>query len=188
MDWNALEYEIYRAARNAFDDLRKAHPDEEFYAYALYTDSDAGTVCPAANSLREFAKAVSQESDLSAADLAYYKWATSEWAYEFGKASYFKEISAQLMASVLALENQANHATFKRNVAASMTGALKKLDADGFFGVGAEREKLVLFISVTDDDSAESVENESARLLNPKSAYERFALRYEGRESLPGSE
>jgi hypothetical protein len=176
MDWNALEFEIYKAARNAFDDLRKTHPDEEFYAYALYTDSDACTVCPAANSLRGFAKAVSQESDLSAADVAYYKWATSEWAYEGWKSSYFREISAQLRAS----ENRANFATFKRGVAASMIGALKKLDADGFFGVGAEREKLVLFISVTDDNSAESVENESARLLNPKSVYERFALRYEG--------
>jgi hypothetical protein len=177
MDWNALEFEIYKTARNAFDDLRKAHPDEEFYAYALYTDSDAWTVCPAANSLRGFAKAVSQQSDTSAPTLAYYKWATSEWAYEGWKSSCFKEISAQLRAS----ENRAYLAMFKQSVAAAMMGALKKLDADGFFGVGAEREKVVLFISVTDDDSAESVENESARLLNPKSIYERFALRHEGR-------
>jgi hypothetical protein len=177
MDWIALEFEIYKAARNAFDDLRKAHPEEEFYAYALYTDGDAMTVCPSANSLRAFAKAASQQSDTSASDLAYYKWATSEWAYEGWKSSYFKEISTQLRASE---ENRANLATFKRSVAASMMGALKMLDADGFFGVGAEREKLVLFISVTDDDSAESAENESARLLNPKSVYERFAPRYEG--------
>jgi hypothetical protein len=176
MDWNTLELEIYKAARNAFDDLRGAHPDEEFYAYALYTDGDAWTVCPAANSLRGFEKAISQQPDPSAATLAYYKWATSEWAYEGWKSSYFREISAQLRA----WENRADLATFKRNVAASMIGALKKLDADGFFGAGVEREKLALFISVTDDDSAESVENESAKLLNPKSVYERFAPRYEG--------
>jgi hypothetical protein len=92
MDWNALEFEIYKAARDAFDDLRKAHPDEEFYAYALYTDGDAMTVLASANSLRGFAKAVSQQSDTSAATLAYYKWATSEWACEGWKSSYFKEI------------------------------------------------------------------------------------------------
>lgn len=176
MDWNALELEIYNATRKAFEDLRREHSNEEFYAYALYTDSDAMTVQASANSLHGFEKAVSHQSDTSAATLAYYKWATSEWAYEGWKASFFKEISAQLRTS----ESRKSLATFKQNVSAAMTGALKKLDAEGFFGVNAEREEVVLFISVTDDDQAQSVEDDSARLLNPRSVSERFARRYAG--------
>jgi Domain of unknown function (DUF4303) len=175
MDWNALGLEIHEAARKVFDDLKKAHPEEEVYAYALYTDSGAMTVLGSANSVRGFEKAISQQPDTSPATLAYYKWATSEWAYEGWKSSYFNEISEQLRTS----KDRADFSSFKRNILASMKGALKKLDEEGFFGTGAEREKVVLFISVTDDDSAESVENESAILLNPKSIAEKFALRYE---------
>jgi hypothetical protein len=176
MDWNALQHKICKAARKAFDDLRKAHPEEEFYAYALYTDSGAMTVLGSANSVRGLEKAISQQSDALAATLAYYKWATPEWAYEGWKSSYFKETSEQIGTS----NDRAAFPSFKRNVLVSMTGALKKLDDEGFFGAGAEREKVVLFISVTDDDSAESIENESANVLNPKSVFEKFALRYEG--------
>src|SRR5215475_6857877 len=74
MDWNALELKICEAARKAFDDLKKAHAEEQFYVYALYTDGDATTVLGSANSVLGFEKTVSQQSDMSTSTLTYYKW------------------------------------------------------------------------------------------------------------------
>src|SRR6185436_1685591 len=37
------------ATRFWFTEIREKHPNEKFYAFALYTDDDAITVCDAAN-------------------------------------------------------------------------------------------------------------------------------------------
>jgi hypothetical protein len=35
-----------------------------------------------------------------------------------------------------------------------MVAALKLLESEGFFGTGAERNKIVLFVSISNDDDA----------------------------------
>src|SRR5437867_1618718 len=45
-----LRPELVKAARRTFEMLRERHPDDQFYAYALYTDDDAGGVTAAAAS------------------------------------------------------------------------------------------------------------------------------------------
>lgn len=68
-DFSDFKKEIAQAAKGSFEDLRAAHPEEHFYAYALYTDSDAMTVVPAANSLEALAE-VRKEMDVEVEERA----------------------------------------------------------------------------------------------------------------------
>ncbi|MBS2030195.1 MAG: DUF4303 domain-containing protein [Deltaproteobacteria bacterium] len=47
MDFELLQTEIVATCRQAFRDIRVAHPNEEICAFALYSDDGAMTVCPA---------------------------------------------------------------------------------------------------------------------------------------------
>ncbi|WP_025026055.1 DUF4303 domain-containing protein [Caldalkalibacillus mannanilyticus] len=175
MEWIEITRKIYDSTKRAFWALRNSRASEDFYAYALYTDSSAMTVMPAANSVQGLERRFAEEEDKSAASLAYYKWTTSEWSYEAWHADEFSQISAELRNS----PNRNDEDQFRKHVFQSMIEALKKLDDEGFFGKGEAREKLVLFITLTDDDLAEGVENESAKILNHASVYEDFVRRYE---------
>ncbi|WP_373233277.1 DUF4303 domain-containing protein [Cohnella sp.] len=181
MEWKEVTTKIYESTKRAFGDLMHSRADEQFYAYALYTDSSAMTVVPAANSVQGLERRFTEEEDKSAASLAYYKWATSEWFYEAWQDDEFSHISDELRDYLFSsnFSDQNDEDQYRKRVLQSMIEALKKLDDEGFFGEGEAREKLVLFITLTDDDSAEAVENESAQILNSASAYEKFVGRYE---------
>ncbi len=60
-----------------------------------------------------------------------------------------------------------------------MISTSKKLDQESVFDSNLGRDSLTIFISVTDDDLSEAVENYSARLLNSAKVFERFSKRYE---------
>lgn len=173
-NFSEFQQALARAARASFEDLRAARPDEHFYAYALYTDSSAMTVMPAANSLEALAE-VRKEMEIEDGDRApEFKWSTGEWRYEAWKAEYFAGLSAKLRAQRdsegLALRAKAIHR--------DMTAALHLLDQEGFFGVGEARNEVVLFVSISDDDGAMRLENDSALILNPPIVGQEFIKRY----------
>lgn len=175
-DFSDFQKEIAQAAKGSFEDLRAAHPTEHFYAYALYTDSDAMTVVPAANSLEALAE-VRKEMDVEVEERApEFEWGTGEWRYDAWKAGYFNGISAKLRVRMrtedVSLRAKAVHA--------DMTAALRLLDQEGFFGVGETRNEVVLFVSISDDDRAIHLENDSAKTLNSPAAYQEFVERSEG--------
>ncbi|WP_049973835.1 DUF4303 domain-containing protein [Azospirillum sp. B4] len=121
MDWTALKTRIVNATRKAVSDLRLAHGTDTVYAYALYTDSGAMTVVLSANSVQGFDAAVSSQGDRSPATLAYYKWATAEWAYEGWGGPEFKDICTDLRTS----PDRRDFSKFKAALLDTMTGALK---------------------------------------------------------------
>jgi len=51
MNWTEFEGEITPLVKQALDELQRAHSDERFYAFSLYTDSSAMTIAVAGNSL-----------------------------------------------------------------------------------------------------------------------------------------
>jgi hypothetical protein len=57
-----------------------------------------------------------------------------------------------------------------------MVAALQLLLDEHFFD---DAEHTTIFISISDDDDAFQVENESAKKLNPKCSYEKFLKRYD---------
>ncbi|WP_313712416.1 DUF4303 domain-containing protein [Pseudomonas sp.] len=176
MHWKQFEVEILNFVKRAIEDLHAARPSEHFYAFALYTDSSAMTVALAANSI-EALELKLQEEDEEERDESrpYYQWATSEWKYEGWRGDLFKKASAELRESV----SRNDIAAFRKNLYSAMTNVLKELRQSDFFH-GFVVKNPTLFVTVTDDDTAELVENDSAKLLNAPNDYADFIKRYEG--------
>lgn len=178
MDWTRLKDDIAAAARQSFSELLARHGNETFYAFALYTDEDCYTVVPAANSLERYQATIADLDEASPQALAYYRWASAEWAYEAFAAGPFTPICNRLATTCAAVSGDATaFAAFKAEVHRAMIAALKQLDDEGFFGQG--RDGAVLFITSSDADEAEAVENRSAAILNRPGIHASFLERFQ---------
>jgi hypothetical protein len=51
----ALEVQVRKAARLAFQEVASAHPEDQLCAFALYSDDGAMTVCPSINTTSHLA-------------------------------------------------------------------------------------------------------------------------------------
>jgi len=177
MDWIQLKEDIAAAARQSFSELFARHGDETFYAFALYTDEDCYTVVPAANSLEQYQAKMADLGEANPQELAYYRWASAEWAYEACAAEPFNPICNRLSAACSMVSGDAAaFVAFKANVHQAMIGALKLLDDENFFG--QRRDGALLFITSSDSDEAEAMENRSATLLNPSESCKAFLERF----------
>ena len=183
IDWTQFQAAVRDGARAAFREVRAVHPSEHFYAFALYTDDGVMTVVPAANSEESFGRKGGGK-----AEAAYYRWATGEWAYKAVGSEHFGAAYVLLNGEGRdgedaeaedEWEESPQFAEFRRQVIESLVGALVDLEGEGFFGRGAAREGVTVFVSVSDSDDTVEIENESARRLNPPAVYERFAGRYQ---------
>lgn len=180
MGWLNLEKRVYEAAKSAFTSLQNSHPDERFYAFALYTDSSAMTICPSANSVQSLEAKVNQEQeeDRSEEAIQYYKWASSEWEYEAWESERFKDICTTLRES----SERNDIEKFQSQVFITMTNALLMLKNEGFFESFGIPQAPVLFVTITDDDRAEELENQSAKILNGEKEFDGFINRYSSAE------
>jgi hypothetical protein len=179
MNWDQLKNQIYDASKHAFHELLDLHKSEHFYTFALYTDSAAMSVSPSANSVERYAEKVGrelEEDEKTGENLAYYKWSTSEWAYEAERGESFALINDFLRQD----SARSDISTFKKSLVDVMTEALAQLMSEGFFerAPTATGSPCVVFVSITDDDDAENVENKSADIINSRAAYDEFLKRY----------
>ncbi|RQS88769.1 DUF4303 domain-containing protein [Burkholderia contaminans] len=175
MDIQDLIGKIAQATTSVFSALKSEHPNEDFYAFALYTDSSAMSVQAAGNSEQALQNVLKNADERSPEQDAYYRWASSEWPYEAFHGAEFKGISKIVRES----PDRSNFLKFKADVHAAMIDALRTVDARGLFGTGPDREKIIIFVTITDDDDAEQLENDSAKQLNSPTAYQRFLNRYD---------
>lgn len=179
-----MRREIAAAARRAFQTVVNNHPNERFYAFALYSDDAAMTVVSAANSEEALKRKARNEAENSPTqDLSgWARWATGEWAYEAEGGEHFDRVHDLLNAAdLLGAEDDCDDRefpAFKADLYNTMIEALGDLDAEGFFGIGEQREAVTVFCSISDSDDAEELENRSAQKLNSASVYEKFKNRY----------
>ena len=90
MNFETLKHKIETATKKAFLEIYEKAGSENLYAFALYSDEGAMTVCPSANSLKHLEKTPTN-------DIAYYKFEPAEWKYEMqGADQEFNEISTLL--------------------------------------------------------------------------------------------
>lgn len=180
MDWEKLTSDVAAAATTAFGSLISEKAGEHFYAFALYTDEYAETISPSANSIERHEAKLRDTGETDELQIAAYKWATAEWAYEAWKSELFKGIYRDLAEHRKTLSNsEADLASYKHSVHECMIAALKQMDENGFFAKGGNaREDITLFISSSCDDEAFDMENQSAKRLNPEQIYLPFLKRY----------
>ena len=177
--FDQIRLQIRDAARAVFAEVQQQHPDEEFYAFALYTDGDAITVCPAANSEEALQRKVNQRNESDPAELRYLRWAIAEWEYETAGAERFQTVCDQLRECRLQGDMTKDITAFSRQLQATMISALRDLDMESLFGSANRRDKVVLFVSTSDSADAQQVETQSAHKLNPQPVYRRFRNRYQ---------
>ncbi|MDH0745189.1 DUF4303 domain-containing protein [Pseudomonas sp. GD03842] len=137
MNWAGLQDRIYEATKLAFKGLGEKYPSKDFYAYVLYTDSDAMSISPSANSMEDLNYKIGQElkdEEKTEENIAYYRWASAEWAHEAGGGEFFKEINRDLRES----GDRSEFDTFKIKVLQAMTGALEQLVKDRFFHISTQ--------------------------------------------------
>ncbi|WP_296185853.1 DUF4303 domain-containing protein [Pseudomonas sp. UBA1879] len=179
MNWSELQERVSDAAKRAFLELHRKHPDAEIYAFVLYTDSSVMSIGSSANSIESLNEKVEQEiddEDRTPENEAYFKWAFSEWAYDTIGGEFFKEINKDLRKSSERLDFE----VFKKKVLVTMIDSLRSLTNERFFdGLSKAAGDPVIYVSMSDDDEAETIENESAEAINSKSVYERFVVRYD---------
>jgi hypothetical protein len=184
-DFAALEVEIRRAAKQAFDEVASAHPDEQLCAFALYSDDGAMTVCPSINTVQHLARMQSKYPD----EAPYYKFAPPEWKYEAtGADAAFGAICLQVRTQALAFEGVTAEAArtlagvsplrmapappgfddFKSELFETCVRVLESLRADPLFA------GVLLVFAVSDSDP--SVESELAMIerLNDEAVVSEF--------------
>lgn len=162
-NYTALQQELVEATRRAFNEVRESHRGESFYVFALFTTPDCSYVLPTAYS--EEALAAKGESA---------RWDPYDWKSHSEGEQHFDRV--QKLLDDNPATNIADDAAAEKHIERlleTFIKALKQLDAEGFFGVGSDREKVVVLIRLDDEDT--NLLLECAEQLNPPSVFERFA-------------
>jgi hypothetical protein len=172
-----LRREMAKAARRTFRVYQQQHPDEEFYAFALYTDDDAGAAVCAANTEQALARATQRYRARggTAPEPGHLRYIPDEWAYSGAEGNIGAWAKIWEMNRALADDDGIAFRTYKNNALEAMLLALKDLDAEGFFGSSAERERVTLLVWITDSAEAEKWWLRSIKELNPRAVYKRFS-------------
>ncbi len=175
LDDEALRIALVAGARKAFEQLRAAHPGEQFYCYALYTTPEYRSISPLVLGARGLRRvATDYDPDDVEGQMDELRWSPADSPYMTMGEEHFGEVEAILsvLPNIYELPSQEFSDRVTR-VHACCVRALEDLDAAGMFGSGAARDAVVLNIFQGDQSSRSRVDN--ARRLNPAKACERIA-------------
>lgn len=180
---------IEEAVRHTMEKIRQEAGDEHIYSAALVTDSSCVTLFLAVNT--EEALARRDKADRTPERLTqlleYYpqelvdqvaeglfslnRYVPDEWDYSDGTDGGLNQVSRQLydQEEKLSDEDDDTCDAFQEQLLETVTGAFETLRTEGVFG-----PEVVCFVSMSDDDRAEEIEDTSARRLNTPEQYEQF--------------
>ncbi|CAH1205890.1 DUF4303 domain-containing protein [Paenibacillus sp. JJ-223] len=148
--------------------------NERVYACAFGTDSDFVTLFLAVNTEESLARHIADMKKKglcnSKEDEIYFRWGCSE--YQYGDDTHFNDISKLLYA----VENAYD---YKDQLIEIIARVVQETEPSVFAEYGQSKEDIVFFVSMTDDDQAEELENESVALMTRPELIEGFLKRYE---------
>ncbi len=164
---------LREATLAAFDDAVGSLAGERLYGVALTTDDGAMSAGLCVTTVEHY-EAKRSEAE-AAGDLAspgydaYLRWDTAEWRDELAGWQHFDTVSGAFQD-----EQGDSDDSFEEHVDALIAALahLRSERADALDGV-------TLFVSVTDSDETEAIENRSATELNPAEVSGAFLRRYE---------
>lgn len=148
---------------------------EKVYACAFGTDSDWVTLFMAVNTEESLSKHITnmKEQGLcdSEQDEIYYRWGCSE--YQYGEDTHFNHISRLLYATEEVQE-------YKEEIIRIIAKVVNETADDVFARYGQAKADITFFVSLTDDDLAEEIENQSVNQMTVLSLASKFLKRYDG--------
>ena len=188
--FDAIRLEVIKAVKKDIKKILKQIGEEKAYGAALVTDSDCITLYLAVNTYEKMREkdlkymnmlkahlSEQQIEGLTNGNLSITKWAPAEWAYSDEMESELNNVS-----KLLYKKEEANSSEYAENMALffeAVTDAWKTLIVDKVFG--EKTEEITFFISMSDDNRSETIENYSASQLNRQELYEAFLKRAEER-------
>jgi hypothetical protein len=205
-----IKEKIIEAVKDEFPKMRKEFANEKPYAIAFETDSDCVTLSLIVNTYEflekkdtEYAKLFEDDYDDST------KWFPGDWGYWDGNNSGLVKIADELFEKVSSIWNQVHNQNphlnprpdltddqivalheqtgpiigeyrFFELFFETVTSVFLELIQSGIFGFNPD--EVTYFITMSDDDRAEEIENNSAKVLNSEKVYKEFLKRCEGVE------
>ncbi len=148
--WQGVAEKIRDAIAADICEILDRTGDEHIYTAALVTDSDCCSLFLAVNTL-EYLESEDEEPDDES------KWHPDEWGYSDGHGSELVKLSKSLWENHNTLPGEAFFFS-------AMISAMKQVKDSGIFG--ERTDEITLFISISDDEDAENLEDSSAMTLN----------------------
>ena len=173
MNWKDISEDLQAASLAATRNLLSRYEGEHIYALALFTSDDDANVSMAANTeegYRAHLAAEAEDEPNSPEDEIYYRWATAEWIVEGWDRAAFARVNARL-----AQQDKADFDRYLDNLIEAMTTALAAVKA----ALGERLTGVTAFVTVTDSDAAEAIENASASRINAADLAGRFLRRFD---------
>jgi uncharacterized protein DUF4303 len=184
IDYEELYDLLLRATRTAFTQVQVDHTDEQFYGFGLYHEPLWGYIVPTANTqegLQLRAEYYREDrhnlgyARRSLSELAsLLRWSPCDWKYHLEGQELFEPVNRWLQDRDFMyqhLDDDAALDTFDGHMVDICRRVLTTLDAEGVFGVGNARTRLVLNIMMGDQDGTWL---EHAQALNPPDVYKRW--------------
>ncbi|WP_442678896.1 DUF4303 domain-containing protein [Sphingomonas sp. ASY06-1R] len=173
MNWEKWRSELRAATLSAFDEMSAGLKGEQLYAVSLQTDDGAMTVGLCANVEEGYAERMAAEADeFGAQEAAYNRWAPAEWRYEMFGDEVFDTLNADLREAIF--DPDCDFDAHFSHLLDAMADALAHLRAER----GPALENVTLFVTISDSDDTEAVEDRYATQLNPPHLAQAFLQRY----------
>lgn len=188
-----LKERLVKAIELDFTNIKKMIGNEKMYAVSLVTDSDTVSLFLAVNTNEFLAKKDDEEDTQDNALFAQFaeyflekidlldayntKWIPSEWGYSNNDLihSEIALIVPKLFEKGTTIDSQ-ELPLFQRLFFECLTSALQTLIIKGIFS--DNNQAITIFISISDDERTEEIENFSAEILNSEEIYNKFCQRY----------
>ena len=185
MNFEKLKDKIVSAGKIAFLRIRKAHPNDKFYFFGLYSSGEFSYLLPTCSShegLKEVAQIYKKDKHYAHQSLenvmADLKWSPCDSPLHLKAEDEFyclENDMNQLSAQLDSLYNPDDWSAFNlfvQQIENCILGALSELDKLGVFGTEQERKKVLINFVMGDQSNEERIF--FAKKLNSLSQIESF--------------
>jgi hypothetical protein len=166
-----LMYTLIRCLRASFDAVRQKSPRDRFYGYSVVLHDAPWRMYPRLMSEERLAR----RTKGSEAEERRLRWDPGSWM----ETRYGLFAPVHDLLAISPEEEDLEPGVWRKHSRMMFDAAaagLEGLDVQGYFGRGAERRGVILFVSALDHWEKQVLEY--ARALNPKGAFDLFRREY----------
>lgn len=174
----AIRSALRSAAEDFLKRVSKKHPNETRYGFLFETSCEGFSAHGAVGTEEGLTRFASQYVKEEGGDLdevrQEFRWGSTEDAWYQQPDAAFEAVNELLGQA----EEQELYETYDGTLEELCIEALKEMDADGVFGIGTDREKIVLGVCYIGGDNSAKEFLGWAKQVNPSKVYRRLRKEY----------
>jgi hypothetical protein len=171
---DVIRAELRSAAEKFLHEVRREHPGETLYGFLFEVSCEGfsahGTAASEEGLTRYAERWVADKGGKLNKLKAEFRWGSPEDAWYQEPDAVFDRVNRLLGEA----EKQELYEMYDSTLNAICIQVLKQMDADGVFGVGPERERMVIGVCYIGGDNSEKEFLGWAKQVNPASVYKRL--------------